>query len=149
MRPFPMIMLPLLLASCAPADEGNEAGEGAIVSVEDSGGSTDEGAGTAPDLERTAWRAEGADGAIYITYLDADGLYRDFRNGDPWRDGNWLRNDAGKLCFTPANEALTGDCWTLKKPNTKGVMRTNNGAGLSIKLQQVTYVAPDAEKGAE
>lgn len=144
MRPIPVTLLPIVLAACAPADDSgdNSAGTAAESDAGVETVTTTEPA-KAPDLERTAWRVLGQDGAVYITFLDADGLYRDLRNGDPWRNGNWLRDDAGKLCFTPADEALTGECWKLKKPNTNGVMRASNDADKTIKLQQVTYVAPD------
>ena len=150
MRAYSIVVIPLLVAACSPADTGNESNESAAAALEDGidGGEAEQPGKSAdlaksPDLERTAWRAIAADGAVYTTFLDPDGRYRDLRNGDAWRDGNWHRNDDGQLCFTPADENLAGDCWTLKKPNSNGVMRATNNADLSIRLQQVTYIAPD------
>lgn len=157
MRPLPILTVPLIsaliLAACSPADTGNESNEAAPIAADDAADVAEptpvatpaNGPANGPDLARTAWRAIAADGAVYTTYLDEGGLYRDFRNGDPWRDGHWSRNDEGRLCFTPTDENLAGDCWKLKKPNNNGVMRATNNANLSIRLQQVTYIAPDDE----
>ena len=144
MRAYSIVIIPLLLAACSPADMGNQSNESAAAEAEsDVDGVEVEQPAKSPDLERTAWRAIAQDGAVFTTFLDENGRYRDFRNGDAWRDGNWRRNDDGQLCFTPTDENLAGECWKLKKPNSSGVMRATNNADLTIKLQQVTYIAPD------
>lgn len=142
MRPPLIVVLSLVLAACTPAEVTNESDESAQPLASNLAEAGDTEPANGPQLERTAWRAIAQDGAIYTTFLDQGGLYRDFRNGDPWRDGRWGRNDAGQLCFTPKDTSLTGDCWTLRTPGKNGTMRARNGSGLSIRLQQVAYIAP-------
>lgn len=95
----------------------------------------------------TAWRSTAEDGARYTTYLDADGTYRDIRNGDPWQSGSWSYRDGGKepeLCFTPDAENAVERCW---KPGrmSDGTMRAESDAGREIELERVDYFPPAAE----
>ena len=128
------------LAACAPAEEAasdpaaepQSAGEAGVVE-------------TTPKnltLAETAWRASGEDGAVFTTYLDADGTYRDHKNGEPLQDGEWEEVSQGRICFTPAKDETSGECWALEKPDAEGVMRATNDAEKVIELRRVTYVAP-------
>lgn len=158
MRITPLIASTLLLAACNPPQDGtaNEISLGADASNE-AGGGEDQGQ-QAPDAEQadeaaqpsgdelamanTAWRVTGEDGAIYTTFLDPEGQYRDMKNGEPWADGTWERLADGRLCFTPSDETRAGECWTLGKHKKNGTMRITSDSGRETLLQQVTYLAP-------
>ena len=94
-------------------------------------------------MSGTAWRTVGEDGAILSTFLDADGRFRDFRNGDPMQEGSWDQPQEGRLCFTPEAEDRLGECWTLGKLRKNGEMRATSDTGLEIKLRQIAYVAEE------
>ena len=83
MRSLTILALGMALPACTPAsDEGDSSALTPQQVVSPSGE-------PAPEVfVATAWRAVAADGARYTTYLDADGTYRDLRNGDPWQTGS-------------------------------------------------------------
>ena len=127
------------LAACSPeAGESNEAAHAPQEAVTPSGE-------PAPDaFSATAWRALAADGARYTTYLDADGTYRDLRNGDPWQTGTWDHVDSPQgrlLCFTPDHDNGVERCWEPGRMS-EGTMRAESETGLSIELERVEYSRP-------
>jgi hypothetical protein len=148
----------LLLAGCnQPQEQGSDETAEVTPAQEADGEAGDTAPATGVDAEPTpdatptpeelamtgtAWRVVGEDGAIYTTFLDAEGEYRDMKNGDPWAEGTWERLADGRLCFTPSDEDRAGGCWSLGKHNTDGSMRVTSDAGREIELQQVTYLAP-------
>lgn len=137
-----------VLAGCAP-ETGTEtelASEGAA--TEATPESTPSGQ-PAPDVfAATAWRATAEDGARYTTYLDPEGTYRDFRNGDPWQEGTWEHADAegGRvLCFTPDAENGIERCWEPGRMRGD-TMEAQGDSGVKIELERVEYVPnPDAD----
>lgn len=140
-----ILLAPLAVcASCtAPAEES---GEPAADTASPDAAATDEAAGPPEDADRvalanTAWRVQGEDGAIYTTYLDADGTYRDFKNGESLQEGSWEEVSEGRLCFTPADEERTGECWSNERQEKDGTMRTTSDSERTVELRQVTYVA--------
>ena len=147
-----VLLAPLALAACTPG----ESAEPAPASTEDAAAAAtdapDAPAGDpAPEaFATTAWRVVAEDGARYITYLDADGGYRDMRNGDPWQTGSWSYSDGegGKrLCFTPSAEAGVERCWEPGRMSGE-TMRAKGDGGLTIELVRVAY-EPPAESEAE
>lgn len=142
----------ILLASCAaPADETAppETPSEADQATADGQPEKVVPAGAAPakmpTMTQTGWRVRGEDGAVYTTYLDADGSYRDFKNGDPLQVGTWEERVDGKLCFTPEEEGRIGECWALKPLDSDGMMQPVSDAGKTIDLRQVTYLPPEGE----
>lgn len=117
-------------AETTPSESQSEAGGDASTSVEDM------------TLPQTAWRATGEDGAIYTTFFDPDGVYRDMKNGELWGDGTWERLPDGRVCFTPAEEGRSGDCWSLGRETRDGTMRVTRDDGREVELLRVTYIAP-------
>ena len=140
MRRLPVLAAAMAtLAACSPgAEENNETAPAPQTAVTPS----DE---PAPDaFSATAWRALAADGARYTTYLDADGTYRDLRNGDPWQTGKWTHADSPQgrlLCFTPDHDNGVERCWEPGRMS-EGAMRAESETGLSIELERVEYSLP-------
>lgn len=163
-----------LLSSCSGAQDGatnetsmaapedavdaSEAGGEATEPVaEDSSASPSDAEASANDddaseeamvLPSSAWRVTGEDGAIYTTFFDADGLYRDMKNGEAWADGAWERLGDGRVCFTPSDESRAGACWSLGRESREGTMRVTSDDGREVELQRVTYIAPIDEPDA-
>lgn len=139
MRSLSVIAALTLCAACsAPEEEGETP----------TGQATEAGATASEDapaervaLSGTAWRVEGEDGAIYTTYLDADGTYRDFKNGEPLQDGSWEELSEKRLCFSPSSEEARGECWDREPQDSDGTMRATSDSGLTVELRQVTYIA--------
>lgn len=102
----------------------------------------------APDVfAATAWRVTADDGARYTTYLDPEGTYRDFRNGDPWQEGSWSHADAESesvLCFTPDVENAIERCWEPGRMRGNTMQATGDD-GTTIELERVDYTLPDAD----
>lgn len=157
MRCTPLVAFIMLLAACNPAQDaatnetavqlapGGEAAGAASASDSPQGTDAGEDAGPSPEelaLVNTAWRVSGEDGAIYTTFFDPEGKYRDLKNGEPWHDGTWERVDDGRLCFTPSDEDRTPACWALGKHRKNGTMRVTSEEGREVMLQQITYLAP-------
>lgn len=150
-----LLILPILLAAnCTdPAATGNETSvieaaegveaEAGTAATDASPSPTPTGPASNMTMESSAWRVTGEDGAIYTTYIDPDGTYRDFKNGDPWNTGTWERLPDGRLCYSPHAEDRSGACWALDGPHNNGVMRATNDSGFEIELQQVTYAEPE------
>ena len=140
MRSLTILALGMALTACTPAsDEGDSSALTPQQVVSPSGE-------PAPEVfVATAWRAVAADGARYTTYLDADGTYRDLRNGDPWQTGSWRYSEeegSGKrLCLRPDDENGVERCWEPDRMRN-GVMRAENDAGTVIELESVTYALP-------
>jgi hypothetical protein len=155
--------VPLMLVSCAQGDQTAEAETEqaqADAASSDAGSERDgtaDAADTAaqtdaaddpvkmPVMSQTGWRVQGEDGAVYTTFFDPDGTYRDFKNGEPLQTGTWEERVDGKLCFTPSAEGRIGECWELGPVTSAGIMKPVNDAGKAIELRTVTYIAPEEE----
>ena len=144
----------LLLAACAQPQE--ESGGESAASQDASEASAEPDAKSGDDatsfeavqmpvMSQTGWRVLGEDGAVYTTFFDADGSYRDFKNGEPMQTGTWEERVDGKLCFTPAEEGRIGECWKLDRVGSDGMMKPVSDAGKTIELRQVTYIAAEDE----
>ncbi|UYH54738.1 hypothetical protein N6L26_11940 [Qipengyuania sp. SS22] len=129
----------MALPACTPAsDEGDSAALTPQQVVSPSGE-------PAPEVfAATAWRAVAADGARYTTYLDADGTYRDLRNGDPRQTGSWSYSAVERdkrLCFIPTPATGVERCWEPGRMSG-GTMKATNDDGVSIELERVEYRPP-------
>ncbi len=136
------------LAACTPAaDEVGGTDDTAAVER-----GVDESDNPAPDtFGGTAWRVTAEDGARYVTLLDADGAYRDLRNGDPWQTGNWTYADGpgGKqLCFVPDHENGLERCWQPGRISDDTMVATGPGER-RIELTRVEYRPPAVEVDQE
>ena len=142
-----LVLAASLISACAPqedtADTGDE-GAGETAAKASATGKP------APDtLIETAWRIRAEDGARYVTMFDADGTYRDLRNGDPWQQGTWDYADGpeGKqVCFVPEGENAVEQCW-LPGRIKDGVMIATGPAERRIELERVTYRPAEPEEG--
>ena len=100
------------------------------------------------EFARTAWRAVATDGARYTTYLDEDGRYRDFRNGDPWQQGSWETNSEERLCFLPDDEGAVLRCWHPDRMQGADRLIATSDNGMRIRLERADYSPPaDEETG--
>lgn len=100
----------------------------------------------------TAWRSTAENGALFATYLDSGGHYRELRNGDPYQTGIWTYAADGRLCLTPNAENAQGGCWTPRPINEDGTLVLVNDAGRRIELTRITHEPPaeiDEEPEAE
>lgn len=159
-RLAPVFAAALLAVSCSPTPEeqsqvdavnaSQSAEETADPAAAESGSAeaatdaTGDGENTM-QLAETGWRIVGQDGAVYTTFLDNDGTYRDLKNGEPFEQGKWERRADGELCYTPDAEDRAGECWTLETPDSDGTMRATSDSDLTIEARQVTYIAPAEE----
>lgn len=147
---FLILLTGSFLAGCAPQDEGGppeDASAGEAVSAMPS----PDGAPAPDTFAQTAWMARAKDGARYVTQLDADGTYRDLRNGDAWQSGSWsfAEGPEGKqLCFSPEDEAGVERCWLPGRMKEGKMMATGPG-GRRIELEPVTYEPPEQEDNSE
>ena len=105
-------------------------------------------------MAETAWLSVSEEGAVYTTFLDPDGRYRDLRDGQIVHTGSWEQNASSELCFSPDNGA--GACWKHGSPGLDGVMRATNRAGRAIEVKRITYTpqavpsqAAEAAPGSE
>ena len=135
---IPTAIAALALAGCSP-----EAEEPAVTPGDAAAEASATPTGQpAPEVfAATAWRLVAEDGARYTTMLDADGTYRDLRNGDPWQTGAWTYSDGeqGKfLCFTPDDDGAIERCWEPGRM-TGGTMRATGDNGVNIELERVDY----------
>lgn len=105
------------------------------------------GAGVPQSFAGTAWRAQGEDGSLYTTYIDADGTYRDLRNGDPWQTGKWTYDLAGenRLCFTPDDENGAERCWRPERMHGAALDVIGGVEARRVELEPVEYAAADVE----
>ena len=154
----------VLLAACSPDTPENEIAGGQTFKTVEAGATGGEDTGSAlndedlpNDFARTAWRIEDDEGAIYTTFLDDGGRYRDFRNGDLWHVGSWEVDDEGRLCLSPEQDAAgresgaddaqgsqTSFCWTPRGMDGDGGMIIKASSGKRVRLQQVDYEAPES-----
>ncbi|MBX7481859.1 hypothetical protein [Qipengyuania qiaonensis] len=136
---FALAFSGLTLAACSPAED--VAGDIA----EDPGSATQPPGTAVPQtFAATAWRVVAEDGARYTTQLDADGTYRDLRNGDPWQTGRWAYSDGEQgrlLCFVPEAENGIQSCWTPGRMSS-GKVRATSDRGTVIELERVEYAPP-------
>ncbi|MGJ8598287.1 hypothetical protein, partial [Sulfitobacter sp.] len=115
----------LALTAC---DDGSQTGStgsdtdssAAEASSEDGSGNGAEAASAREPIAMggTGWLTIGNDGAVQTTFLDSDGRFRDFRNGELLAEGNWERMPDERLCFEP--DAGRGDCWEVEAPDADG-----------------------------
>ena len=94
-------------------------------------------------MAETAWLSVSEDGAVYTTFLDPDGRYRDLRDGQIVHTGSWEQNASSELCFSPDDGM--GACWEHGSPGLDGVMRATNRAGRAIEVKRITYTAQAAQ----
>ncbi len=133
--------LSFTLAACAPAEDSGSDGADTASETPSNSSAPTAASNDAP-MAKTGWVAIGADGAVYTTFFDPDGTYRDFRNGDPVQQGSWERREDARLCLIPAGEQVRGECWSTGAVDDEGNMRTVDGTGRAIELRRVTYIAP-------
>ncbi len=147
---FALVSSLLLLPACDKGEDttasGNAAVDAAMQDEEPVAEEVAEPATFDPPTQfvRTAWKSVGDEGARYVTYLDADGRYRDLRNGDPYQEGAWELGDDGRLCFAPDPEEADGDCWQAQSMNAEGELVMMNDAQRRILLERMTYRPPVA-----
>lgn len=96
------------------------------------------------EFSRTAWRARDESGALYTTFLDPAGRYRDIRNGDPWQQGAWEYDAEDRICFTPDAEDSLAQCWRPERMDEGGHMIVTSGSGRRVQLESVEYRRPEA-----
>ena len=141
----------LALSACAAEEDGAADGPADVAA-------STEAAEEARELKEfvgTAWRVSAEDGARYVTYLDAEGRYRDLRNGDPWQEGGWSLEAApgdeeGQvlLCFQPEGDNVRERCWETGKLDD-GKLIVTSGGGRRVQLEKVAYEAPQDAETAE
>lgn len=135
----------LALTGC---DENSDAvssgGEAETQAAEasDQGGGTGDNTGDNEVIAMagTGWLTIGNDGAVQTTFLDSDGRYRDFRNGELLAEGGWERAPDDRLCFEP--DAGRGACWVTKAPDADGSILVTDADGKSVEIKRVAYIAP-------
>lgn len=91
-------------------------------------------------MSETAWLTVSSEGFVHTTFIDADGSYRDYRQGTLLFTGDWRENPEGELCFSPEEGA--GECWSFTRPEKDGTMRIRDGDGREIMLKRITYTPP-------
>lgn len=142
----------LALAGCTPDDAGSEGPSEAEASEAPSDAEAGEDTGAAATASRpmlvanTGWLSVGADGSVQTTFLDADGRYRDFRNGVVSDTGSWERRPDGAFCLQP--DAGKNACWTADRPAKDGSVVVSSDFGKRIELKPISYTPP-AEAGSE
>lgn len=101
------------------------------------------------EFSRTAWRARDESGALYTTFLDPAGRYRDLRNGDPWQQGAWEYDEENRICFTPDAGASLGQCWHPERMDEGGRMLVTSASGRRVRLESVEYRRPETPAESE
>ena len=104
-------------------------------------------AGAGMAMKATGWLTIGADGAVQTTYLDPEGRYRDYRDGQPFARGEWARGPEGRLCFEP--EAGRGTCWETGAADDDGSVIATDADGKTIRITRIAYLAPDGAPDGE
>ena len=92
-------------------------------------------------MASTAWLTVGTDGAVQTTLIDAEGRYRDMRNGELFGEGTWQQRPNGTICFEP--ETGVGACWETETTGDDGTLKAVNGDDRRIELKRVTYTPPE------
>ena len=144
-------MAVFLISGCSAGSEP-DAGEPASAASPSSDGTQ-----LSPEslvMAETAWLSVSEEGAVYTTFLDPDGRYRDLRDGQIVHTGSWEQNASSELCFSPDDGM--GACWEHGSPGLDGVMRATNRAGRAIEVKRITYTpqavpsqAAEAAPGSE
>ena len=142
------MMASLAIISCAPAVEETAAEPEGIETGSESGDA--DGNNLPESFAETAWISRSEDGARYTTFFDADGSYRELRNGDPRQTGEWsfAEGPEGKqVCVQPDAEAGVKSCW---RPDSieDGKLLVSGPEGKRVALQRADYSAPGAEDAA-
>ena len=123
-----------------PADPATDA---ETASVEEP--ATEPSGRPAPDtFAGSAWRVTADDGARYVTYLDPEDRYRDFRNGDLWQQGSWRLVEGPEireLCFTPDAETAEETCWRPGRMKDETLI-ANGEDDRRIELTRAPYSPP-------
>lgn len=152
---LPILAFAACLTGCTPAaDDTPATGSTAEPAVAGEAAADDEAEAPPPaaapsSYENTAWRSTAENGALFATYLDAGGTYRDLRNGDPYQTGSWTYGDDGQLCLVPDGENTRGGCWTPRRMNADGKLILVNAADKRIELTRITYEPPLSEEDEE
>lgn len=141
-KALPLTLVLAAISACSAGDGGEDgsAEEASSGGAEESGDQTIAMAGT-------GWLTVGTDGAVQTTFIDADGRYRDLRNGTLLAEGNWQQRPDGAVCFEP--DAGIGECWTTSATSDDGTIVATDGDGKRIEITQVTYIPPSAEESGE
>jgi len=102
-------------------------------------------------VAETGWLTIGNDGAVQTTFFDPNGRYRDLRNNSQVAAGDWQQRADGSLCFTPDGwpEGAPETCWETGAPESDGSVIATDGAGKSISIKRVTYIAPALGEGQD
>ena len=150
-----LAMLPgiFALVACEPAEETAPPGPAPQAMASDPADAdktereqpADTQGGPRPMLLRSAWRAEGEEGAIYATYFDEEGRYRDLKNGELSQEGEWEIREDGAICFLPDGDNVRGDCWGMGPADSDGTIIVTHSSGRRIELERIDYKPPDDE----
>ena len=149
MRSLPVILL-VAVAACSPTPEQDTATQVVAATGEPAEPEPEPTPTTSPapdDFANTAWRSTAENGALFVTYLDEGGTYRDLRNGDPYQTGTWEYADNGQLCLTPETEEAEGGCWEPGRMRDGGLLTLTSGER-RIQVSRITYEAPEEEEDA-
>lgn len=136
-----------LLGACSDGSDQGTALETPQQSVAQGGSATATPAAEPPPLpnefSRTAWRARDEGGALYTTFLDPGGRYRDLRNGDLWQQGAWEYDEDDRICFTPEAQDALDQCWRPERMDQSGRMIATSDSGRRVQLESVEYRRPE------
>lgn len=149
MRKVLMIAVTCGLGLAACTQQAEESSGDPEASDRQQAGEEAKGGRIPANFAETAWLARASDGTRFVTHFDADGTYRDIRNGEFLQSGNWTYADgpSGKqICLEPDVENSVKMCWQPDKMDGDTMIAT--GAGdRRIELQRFAYVAPETEDG--
>lgn len=143
-----LFILALALTACSPTAEQDTAAQ--IATADNAEPEPEPTPTTSPapdDFTGTAWRSVAENGALFVTYLDEGGTYRDLRNGDPYQTGTWEYADDGQLCLTPEAEEAEGGCWEPGRMRDGDLLTLTSGER-RIQVTRITY-EPPVEENAE
>lgn len=141
---LPLLAAALAVSACAAGGEDTSAPADAEAPAVDKEPETQ---GRDISFSETAWLTVGTDGAVQTTFFDADGRYRDLRNGALTAQGGWERRGDGMLCFEP--DTGSGACWDTGPVDDKGEAIATDTAGMRIVIKRVAYIAPAASDAAD
>lgn len=144
---FPALLL--LLVGCKEAAPVSQPQTLEEKVAEGAGITEGEGDQTTPlpeEFAQTGWRVRDDEGAIYTTFLDDEGRYRDVRNGDPWQEGAWDFDEDQRLCFSPDDENGSEVCWRPDRMDDPDHMIVTSQSGKRVKLERVDYSPPDTDE---
>ena len=148
MRTVLALLTGVALVSCTPAEE-EPAAETEGTEAEPAG--AEDGADNVPEsFAETAWISRSEEGARFVTYFDADGTYRELRNGDPRQTGEWsfAEGPEGKqICVQPDAGAGEKSCWQPDRMKD-GKLIVTGPEGKRVELQRADYSATGTEDTA-